>query len=238
VLLKTGYSDFTVILPTLNEEDTIGKMLDYVLENYKGARIIVADDGSRDGTLGVVETFEKKSKDVTLLNRASKGLVKGLTASVTDATKLSRTKFVIVIDADMQHPIDRIKDVAEKLVAGDELVVAVRAEITNWSLYRRAISRVFMYVGESVLWIEKKETCGDIFSGFFGVERELFVRVFDDNRKRFVGEGYKVLFDFLKCVDKGKLRIGEVPFTFKVRAFGFSKAGFRQGMALFKSFVR
>ncbi len=94
-----------------------------------------------------------------------------------------------------------------------------------------------MLIGKIVLAATGKETCGDIFSGFFGVDRELFLGVLERNRGRFVKEGYKVLFDFLKCVKRGTLRISEVPYVFRTRKFGSSKAGFPQGMALVKSFV-
>ena len=118
-----------------------------------------------------------------------------------------------------------------------DLVVANRAKVTNWAAYRKIISRAFMYLGKIILFIGAKETCVDIFSGFFGIRREEFLSVYRKNKHRFVGEGYKVLFDFLKCIDRGTLKIGNVPFVFNIRHFGSSKASVGQGMALLKSFA-
>ena len=57
------------------------------------------------------------------------------------------------------------------------------------------------------------------------------------NRKRFVGYGYKFLFDLLKSTSLSEVRKAEIPYTFKARRYGLSKATFKQGVALLMSFV-
>ena len=231
------YSEFTIILPTLNEEKTIGEMLRRILRSYRGCSVIVVDDGSEDLTREIVKGFAKQNHRVRLLNRSRMGLERGLTASVIYGILKAGTKYVIVIDADLQHPPEKIRDVAQKLGSGYDLVVANRAKVPNWAAYRKIISRAFMYAGKILLFVEARETCVDIFSGFFGIRRAVFLSVYRRNRKRFVGEGYKVLFDFLKCVDRGTLKIANVPFVFNIREFGSSKASIAQGMALLRSFL-
>lgn len=235
--MAASYEDFTIIMPTLNEEKTIGEMLRRVLRYCPGCSVVVVDDGSDDLTKDIVKGFAKQNSKLRLFDRSAIGLEKGLTASVIYGIVKSRTKYSIVIDADLQHPPEKIRDVTGKLNAGYDLVVANRARVTNWAVYRKIISRAFMYAGEAVLFAEAKETCTDIFSGFFGIRKELFISVYRKNRHRFVGEGYKVLFDFLKCIDRGTLRIGNVPFVFNTREFGSSKASLEQGMALIRSFI-
>lgn len=231
------YSEFTIILPTLNEEKTIGEMLRRILRSYRGCSVIVVDDGSEDLTREIVKGFAKQNHRVRLLDRSRMGLERGLTASVIYGILKAGTKYVIVIDADLQHPPEKIRDVAQKLGSGYDLVVANRAKVPNWAAYRKIISRAFMYAGKILLFVEARETCVDIFSGFFGIRRAVFLSVYRRNRKRFVGEGYKVLFDFLKCVDRGTLKIANVPFVFNIREFGSSKASIAQGMALLRSFL-
>jgi len=235
--LIKDYSEFTIILPTLNEEKTIGEMLRRILRSYRGCSVIVVDDGSEDLTREIVKGFAKQNHRVRLLNRSRMGLERGLTASVIYGILKAGTKYVIVIDADLQHPPEKIRDVAQKLGSGYDLVVANRAKVPNWAAYRKIISRAFMYAGKILLFVEARETCVDIFSGFFGIRRAVFLSVYRRNRKRFVGEGYKVLFDFLKCVDRGTLKIANVPFVFNIREFGSSKASIAQGMALLRSFL-
>lgn len=235
--MKTNYKDFSVIIPTLNEKRTIGELVRYILRNYRGCKVLVADDGSTDGTKMIVREISKGNKEVALIDRRALGSKKGLTFSVLDGIRRCRTKYAIAIDADMQHPPGKIEEIAARLSRGDDLVVANRASVTDWAPYRKMISKIFMYTGKIMLFIGAKETCVDIFSGFFGVRRDVFVSVYEKNRHRFVGEGYKVLFDFLKCVDRGALRISNVPYAFHIREFGASKASVKQGVALFKSFL-
>jgi dolichol-phosphate mannosyltransferase len=234
--LKPDYRKFTIILPTLNEKKTIGTMINYLARNYAGSKVIVVDDGSIDGTKEITEDFAKRNPNISLFDRHAKKLKKGLSASIIDGILHSSTEYVIVIDADMQHPPGKIQDIAMKLLEGNDLVVANRAKITNWALYRKIISRTLMYLGKIILFLEAKETCVDIFSGFFGIRKDSFVEVYESNRPRFVKEGYKTLFDFLKCVERGKLLIANVPFVFHIREFGKSKASIRQGLAVIESF--
>jgi dolichol-phosphate mannosyltransferase len=235
--LKPDYKEFTIVIPTLNEKLTIREVIRYVTRNYPGVSVLVMDDGSTDGTKSTVRELSKIDRRVRLIDRKALGASKGLTASVVDGIVRSGTKYVIVMDADMQHSPGKIEDIAKELTNGNDLAVANRAKITDWAPYRKIISRVFMYCGKIILFIRAKETCVDIFSGFFGIRRDLFVSVYEKNKHRFVGEGYKVLFDFLKCVDRGTLKIKNVPFVFRIREFGKSKAGYKQGMALVKSFL-
>ncbi|MGC8699894.1 MAG: glycosyltransferase [Candidatus Micrarchaeia archaeon] len=226
------YNEITVVLPTLNEKDTIGRLIRLILKAYPGIKIVVADDNSRDGTIEIVRRISAKNSNVRLLVRKKN---RGLTASVIDGIKLSKTKYTIVMDADMQHPYQVIRKIKEKFDEGYDIVVAFRANVTNWSLYRKFISKTLMLIGNMVLFLEGSARCKDIFSGYFGTRRELFLNTYMANSKRFVGPGYKVLFDFLKCLNRN-VKIGEVPYVFHIRKFGSSKAGLKQGIALFKSF--
>jgi dolichol-phosphate mannosyltransferase len=227
------YSEITVVLPTLNERDTIGKLIHLITEEYKGIKIIVADDNSKDGTIGIVQRISSSNKNVRLLERAGKK--RGLTASVIDGILASKTKYVVVMDADMQHPYQAIKEIKKKFEEGYDVVVVYRSVITNWPKYRMLISKITILIGYAILALRRRPRCADIFSGYFGVKRDLFVKVYSANKHRFVGEGYKVLFDFLKCLGK-ETKIAEVPSPFYPRKFGSSKAGIKQGIALFKSF--
>lgn len=231
------YANLTIILPTLNESGTIGKLLGYITAHYNGASVIVADDGSSDGTKEIVKKHASSYRKIRFLDRKAMGFERGLTASITDGILASKTEFAIVMDADLQHPPEKIKQMKEKLDAGYDLVVASRADVTEWALYRKIVSKALIKMGYLMLYAHGSSTCDDIFSGYFGVDVELFKKILSRNRKRFVMDGYKVLFDFLKCMDKGEIKVANVPFIFHSRKSGASKAGIKQGLALFRSFL-
>ena len=231
-----AYEDFTLILPTLNEEKTIGKLLNYVLKKYKKIHVLVVDDGSRDSTRETVLKISRKNKRIRLLDRSALKLQRGLTASVVDGIRRSGTKYAIVMDADMQHPPELIENLARFLQHSCDLAVACRDDVEKWSAGRKIISKIFAYFGMAALFVQRKQRCRDILSGYFGVKRDFFMSVYQSNAKRFVLEGYKVLYDFLKCIDSGSIRVCEAPYVFMSRRWGSSKAGFAQGAALLKSF--
>ena len=230
------YDEFTVILPTLNEKETIGTLIQRLLLSYEGISILVSDDGSVDGTPEIVRRISRRNRRVSFFDRRGAGLKRGLTASAVDGIRDSRTRYCIVMDADLQHPVEVVGKVAAKLAAGDDLVVAVRADVRKWEVHRKIISKVLIWIGYGILVATGRSRCDDIFSGFFGVDRRLFVKTYKENRGRFVDGGYKILFDFMKCVGNKEMSVGEVPYSFGVRKYGASKAGIRQGLLLFRSF--
>jgi dolichol-phosphate mannosyltransferase len=234
----SDYKDFTVVLPTLNEEATIGVLIKKLAGALDGVNIVVVDDGSGDGTRKAVESFRPSSGKVSFIDRKAMGCRPGLTASVSDGILGSTTKYAIVMDADLQHPPETAKRIADALRKGNGLAVAIRADVRKWQLYRKVISKSLITLGYAVLVLRGSERCSDIFSGFFGIDRSLFKKAYTSNKGRFVGGGYKVLFDFLKCNRSGSLRIAEIPYSFGVRRHGTSKAGMKQGLYLLESFLK
>ncbi|MEM3215395.1 MAG: glycosyltransferase [Candidatus Micrarchaeaceae archaeon] len=234
--MHINYKDFTVVLPTLNEEKTIGKLIRYILSHYKGIHVLVVDDGSVDSTERRVKKISERHREIRFFDRHRLGLSRGLTASVIFGISRSKTRYAIVMDADLQHPPEILGELAKQLAHGTDLAVAVRASVPHWAFYRKLISKSLMLIGKIDLRARGRNTCKDIFSGFFGIRRQLFIETYAKNKDRFVGYGYKVLFDFLKC-ERKRIRISEVPYVFKTRKAGTSKAGIKQGLALLKSFV-
>lgn len=231
------YDDFTVVLPTLNEGRNVAELISGLKRSYEGIRVIVADDGSDDNTLDEAVRTNKKYGNVRVIDRRKLGRDKGLTASVIDGIKESRTKYVVVMDADMQHPYRLVGKIAGRLLKGDMVVVGMRAEVENWPFYRKFVSKSLIIIGYATLFMRRSQSCGDIFSGFFGVDREFFMDIYSRNEKRFVGRGFKVLFDLLKCIKGNSIRVSDVPYVFKNRKFGRSKAGVKQVLDLLRSFA-
>jgi len=229
------YKNITLIVPTLNEAKNIEIILNSALHKFQGINILVVDDNSNDGTIEIVKDFALKNKNIKLLERKNK---KGLTSAVIDGVKKARTKYIIVIDGDNQHPLNKIKDIAEKLYAGNQIVIGARKNFKNEKpFYRRLISLFANKIAVFILKAKNKVYASDVLTGFFGVERGLFIKTFNTNSKRFVIRGQKVLFDLLKCLDKNSAKISEVKIVLNERKYGNSKQSLKQGILLLKSFL-
>jgi len=217
----SAFGDTTVIVPTLNEEANIARLLDELVSLYPGLRIIVADDGSKDRTGDIVRDYQQQHPEVSLLDRGA-AAVHGLTISVFDAVLDVQTPFFIVMDGDLQHPPEKVGDLRQRLIDGADVVVGRRDRVlVPWPVHRKLISRLGVMVGRVRLRVGGAVT-RDTMSGFFGARTELFRTYAGGNLDKFEARGYKVLFDFLKLLPK-ETRVEEVPYDFGLRAGGTSK---------------
>ncbi|MCK4589190.1 MAG: glycosyltransferase [Nanoarchaeota archaeon] len=217
------YSDSTVIIPTLNEEKNIGRLIDFLKNNYSGIRIIVADDGSSDKTIKIAE--EKK---VFVLNRENKP-IKGISAAVVDALKFVKTKSIIVMDADFQHPPEKVKEMIEKLENYD-LVIGSRSSVPkNWGFLRKLQSKIANLLCNLRLGRKIK----DSGSGFFGIKTNLFKKI---NKKNFELRCFKILFNILK--NTKNIKIGCVYYDFNLRQGGQSKISKKHVYYFLKNLIK
>lgn len=226
--------DLTIILPTLNEEANIKDLLGYLTSYYKNASIIVTDDGSIDKTKEIVMSFKKQK--VSFLDRKDEK-EHGLCISILEAIGLVKTKYFIVMDADGQHPPEKIEEILNSLRLGNRFVLASRVKIEGrWSLQRKIISYLATLLGKLSLLIRNKYMNYDILTGFFGSETTFWNLIaFDkDNILRFRSKGYKLVFDFLKILSK-RVKIGEVYYKFNSRRGGASKINFKIYIEYLKS---
>ncbi len=236
MLVKSAYSDLTVVLPTMNEAGSVGKLIKNILDSFIGARVIVVDDGSTDGTVREIRELSHKRTEIRFIDRKALHREGGLTASVVDGIMAAKTDFVVVMDADGQHPYQLIHPVMKSLRDGNDLVICTRTSVRNWSMSRVVISKIMTVIGRAVLLIRMKPHPRDVMSGFFGVRRHFFSEVYSSNRKGFVGRGFKILFDLLKSMDREDT-IHEILYIFSDRKHGASKAKLIHGAYLVKSFL-
>jgi dolichol-phosphate mannosyltransferase len=230
------YSDFTVIIPTFNENENIHDLLNALIELYTGINIIVADDGSTDGTKDKVLEFGSTKKSVILLDRTLRP-VHGITASVMDAVTYATTNYIIVMDGDLQHPPEKVKDIANKLSEGYDVVVGTRQKVVvPWPTHRKMISRIASMLACSRLLISGV-FAKDVLSGFFGTKRELFAEKASTYSHGFEQRGYKVLFDFLKLLPR-KTKVAEVPYEFGLRTKGESKIKMKHVLLFLRSVLK
>lgn len=90
----------SVIIPCLNEEHYVGKLLgDLVEQNYQDFEVIVSDSGSRDNTLKVVESFSDHLSLDTV--KADK---KGLSLARNNGAAAAKGNYLLFLDADLRIP--------------------------------------------------------------------------------------------------------------------------------------
>ena len=222
-----SHDDLTVILPTLNEEKGMASLLPFLLDRYKGCKIIVSDDGSKDKTKET--TLKLNDGRITFLDRSQEP-VHGLTASVLDAVDKVQTRYFVVMDADGQHPPEKIEEFINILRLNNPVVVASRVLVDEgWGYFRKILSYIGTGIGKISFLIRGKNYLSfDILGGYFGC-RTRFWRLclaMGKTRSGFRPKGYKVLYDFLKSAPL-RLKIEEIYYRFETRKSGVTKINWK-----------
>ncbi len=227
---KEDYKDVTVIIPTLNEEKNIEKLITLLKKTYKEITIIVVDDGSKDNTQLVA-----KKAGAQLIDRSKKP-IHGLCISVIEGIQAAKTDYAIIMDGDMQHPYEKVGEIAEKLEHCG-LVVGTREQVLNdWPMHRRMMSKLAIALGHLRLMINGLY-CEDIVSGFFGIQTKIFKEVIAKKYDKYELRGYKVLFDTLKYLPK-KTKMYQLKYDFGLREAGTSKINYQHILYYFRSLFK
>lgn len=229
-----NFSDYSIIIPTLNESKNITKLIDYIFKLYPNIKIIISDDNSVDGTFEIMQDYLSLYPNLRFLHRKHER-IRGLTISVLDAVQTLETPNFIVMDGDFQHPPEVLIEFIEALQNYD-LVVGSRRSVRDWSLIRRIISLGATILAKISL-SRSKANCKDIMSGFFGSKSKIWLQFIGSHYRAFELEGYKVLFDFLKHNSR-KLDVRNIEYDFGLRKLGTSKIGTAQIKAFLRSLFR
>lgn len=90
----------TIIIPVFNEIKTIEEIINLTNEiNFIDTQIILVDDGSKDGTTGLIKTY--LFKKVNKVNYHKRNFGKG--TAIKSAQTFINSKFVIIQDADLEY---------------------------------------------------------------------------------------------------------------------------------------
>ena len=120
-------------LPAYNEAGAIGGLLDAARDvlaslNHHEGRIVVVDDGSADGTAGIVRAFRAPFPVEVVRHEKNKGLGPAILTSLRAAIERSRSDDDVIVnmDADNTHPPHTILAMIEALDGGADVVIASR----------------------------------------------------------------------------------------------------------------
>eukprot|EP00796_Vickermania_ingenoplastis_P005009 gene5009-3604_t len=212
---------YSVVVPAFKEcgnIEALSKRVFAALDTHgfseKEVEILIVDDNSRDGSVEVVERLARSGHNIRIIVRATE---RGLSSAVIHGIQHSTGEFVIVMDADLQHPPESVWELFRALEApGVEFVCGTRYGKSSrvdkgWPAYRRLIS------WGARLLARPLTPLSDPMSGFFGLRRAVFNR----GMRTVSPIGYKIALElFVKCRVR---KFTEVPFSFGTRLVGESK---------------
>ena len=206
----------SLVIPTLNEVENIAPLLSRIAQCQPAPdRIIFVDDGSTDGTRAAIRDLAG-SAPIALIERDAPSL--GLAGAVIAGARAATSDWLVVMDADLSHPPEKISELLAPLLEGRaDMVIGSRyvkgGSTPDWPLWRKFMSRVAAALAYPLTGVH------DSMGGFFALPTKLLLELAP------AATGFKIAFEVL--VQGGRnLRVVEVPIVFRDRSRGISKMSF------------
>jgi dolichol-phosphate mannosyltransferase len=209
-----------VVIPTYDEADNVGVIVEQLHAAQPDVDVLIADDGSPDGTGDIADRMAEADPRVHVMHRTSKqGLGSAYRAGF--AWGIERGYDVLVeMDADGSHRAIDLGRLLAASEAGADLVLGSRwvegGGVVNWPWHRRLISRGGTFYARLMLGIPIKDATG----GFRAFRRQTLERL---PLADVASQGYCFQIDMARRVVAEGMSVVEVPITFVERERGESK---------------
>ena len=165
--------EVSVVIPCLNEANSLGFCIEKALGAFRSAallgEVVVADNGSTDGSMQIAESLGARVVHVK---------ERGYGAALKAGIAASRGKFVIMGDADDSYDFSEVPQFVAKLREGNELVMGNRFK---GAIKPGAMPPLHKYFGNpgltALLNLFFHARIGDSYCGLRGFTREMYDRL-------------------------------------------------------------
>ena len=209
-----------VVIPAKNEAQSIGNVL--IGLDRIGVLAVVCDDLSTDGTRGVVEKFP----DVRLVTGSGSGSGSAIKLALSRALYRDNFGPFVQMDADAQHPTDKILDICAPIISGRaDVVIGSRycpgggGSVSGW------ISKASAWMLSYALWCIGINVY-DPTSGFRAYSRAAAIIASSQLPNQYPETEALLIFR------RYGLRIFEIPVEMLPRRFGKSTIGLCAGIGI------
>lgn len=214
--------EISLIIPTLNEAENLPPLLERISAalNGRAYEVLLVDDNSHDNTKEVAASLATRYPVKLIVRERPKD---GLGGAVLHGMRLSRGKYLVVMDADLQHPPEKLPELLSPLEHqnGTDFVVGSRhvpgaSTGEQWGLMRKINSDVATLLARPFAGRMR-----DPMSGFFALRRDTF-----EGAQRLTPLGYKIGLELMcKCRVH---QVKEIPIHFAERTRGESKLSLKE----------
>lgn len=211
-----------VVIPTYNEKENIANIINTVFSFNLNYHILIIDDGSPDGTAGIVKGLMQQYPGQLFIEERTGKL--GLGTAYIHGFKWALRNdydYVFEMDADFSHnPNDLERLYLACINEGADVAIGSRyvegGKVLNWPVDRHIYSRGGSWYTRIITWMP----VNDPTAGFICYSRKVLQAIKLDEIN-FVGYAFQIAMKFTAW--KLGFKIKEVPITFKDRELGTSK---------------
>jgi len=215
-----------IILPAINEERTVGKVIDEIPKQAlekRGfdVRILVADGNSRDRTRQIAMD---KGAEVVVESRRGKG------RAMRSVFRRFKADFVFMLDADYTYPAIYIPKMLDILEQGYPVVTGSRLrgkiEEGGMSHLNRLGNYLLTWIARVLYWRRISDLC----TGYWGLRGEIIPDL------RLLANGFNFEAELFADITRRGYRIAEIPIHYRRRRtppkLNSLRDGFRIGWTL------
>jgi dolichol-phosphate mannosyltransferase len=210
--MPASFAAVSIIVPVLNEAENIQPLVSQIVATVVFHEILFVDGGSTDRTQDIIESLA--AHHAVRIVEQDRNLP-GLAAAIMAGARAAQGDILVVMDADLSHPPERINEILAPLLSGEaDLVIGSRyvrgGSTPGWPLWRQIMSRTASAFAQPLTGLR------DSMCGFFAISRSRLLQIDPPT------SGFKIVFETV--VRGGRdLRVREVPIAFRDRSRGKSK---------------
>ncbi len=211
----------SIVIPTYNEKDNVINLIKKINTELNG-NIIVVDDNSEDKTGEAVRSLGLENVKV-FIRTNERGLGSALRYGISKALEVG-SSLIVTMDADFSHDPVYLKSMIGRAGEGYDLVIGSRyikgGKIENWSYKRKMIS----WGANLLVRLLLRSPLRDNTSNYRVYSRYAALSALNCNS----ANGYEFQICAIFKILKSKMRVSEVPITFRDREKGKSKLDYSQ----------
>jgi len=223
-----------IVLPTYNEEENLGKVLETLKNNYPEFFLLVVDDSDNDLTENLFNKFNYQNSKIIKRNKKM-GRGSSVRLGFEYAVK-NDFSTIAEMDSDCSHEPLELKNLIDHFMKNNcDLVIGSRylkdSKIINWGFKRIFFSKLANYLAKLLF----NYPVTDYTNGYRVYNKKLVKKILEYPQ---LNSGFIYLTEILLIVFNNNYKCLEVPTTFVNRTMGKSSVNLRSITSSFFGIIR
>ena len=212
-----------IFVPTYNERENVEAMVRELVALNLDADLLFLDDGSPDGTGGILDRLAAKTPRLSVVHRPGKAGIGTAHQHGIRHAYAQGYDVLITLDCDFTHKPGDIRTLLDAL-RGHDLSTGSRymeaGSLPDWNLLRRSLTAVGHLLTRRLLSIKYDATGALRAYDLRRIDR----RIFDEVE----AGGYGFFFESMFRLTRAGYTVGEFPIVLPARTYGTSKMSLRE----------